>query len=294
MEVKTGFFYVERLAKAVSAVKLDYFPGGLFSLLLREIQFKPFTLLLAFLVLMSSASYAETDTYISDDRGYEVRGVVSANNRAALSVNFREKVVRLPFKEGEAFSKGDLLIAFDCTVTNAQYQAARADYQVAKSRYENQAELLSYNATGELDVELAKAEMNKTIALRKAAQGKAKNCAIKAPFAGRVAVLNTRLYETPGPEQLLIEIIGTESLELQLVVPSSWLVWLKTGAKFPFYVDELEQKFDAVVTRISAEVDAVSSTLKIFAVLDPGTLNVLPGMSGTAYMLDAKDTVETQ
>ena len=256
---------------------------------LRGISLKVIFFCLTLLMLSGTANSAESRNVAEKESDtLHVRGVVLANDRAALSANLNERVIRLPYKEGEAFEKGEELVAFDCFVAKAEYQAARADYQIAKSRHDNQVELLTYKATGELDVKLSKAELKKTAALQKAAQGKLKDCSIKAPFAGKVVVLNTRLYETPAQDEILIEIVGTESLELQLVVPSRWLAWLEAGLTFPFHVDELNIKANATVSRISAEVDAVSSTVKVFATLDKETADVLPGMSGRAYLSAAE------
>jgi multidrug efflux pump subunit AcrA (membrane-fusion protein) len=81
----------------------------------------------------------------------------------------------------------------------------------------------------------------------------------------------------------MLKIIDTSTLELDLIVPSKWLQWLKPGSPFTFAVDETGKSSGAVVDRLLPEVDPVSKTLKIigrFNSTDNG--QTIPGMSGTA------------
>lgn len=77
-------------------------------------------------------------------------------------------------------------------------------------------------------------------------------------------------------------IIDDGRLELELVVPSHWLRWLKSHQKFRFQVEETGAEHDAIVDRIGAEVDPVSQTVKVYGKLLGDIENTLSGMSGIA------------
>ena len=85
----------------------------------------------------------------------------------------------------------------------------------------------------------------------------------------------------PAPGKPFLKIIKSGALEIKLIVPSRWLVWLRRGQKFEFAVDETAKSYPAKVMRISTEVDPVSQTVEIFGRLAQGT-DVLVGMSGIA------------
>jgi len=113
-------------------------------------------------------------------------------------------------------------------------------------------------------------------------------CSIAAPFAGRVAkrLVAAHQYVTPGTP--LLGILDTGVLELQMIVPSRWLAWLKPGQHFSVQVDELGKTVAGQVARIGARIDPVSQSIAITGVIDGNTAQLLPGMSGWATFPNAK------
>jgi multidrug efflux pump subunit AcrA (membrane-fusion protein) len=93
-------------------------------------------------------------------------------------------------------------------------------------------------------------------------------------------------YEMPLAGKPVISIVAEGGAEIELVVPSSWLIWLQTGAEFKFAVDETQKTYPGQITRIGAAVDAVSQTIKVYGRFSSAAASdVLPGMSGAADFL---------
>ena len=107
-------------------------------------------------------------------------------------------------------------------------------------------------------------------------------CVIKAPFDGQVVESLINEHEMPQSNAPLLRIVKTGRLELGLIVPSNWLVWLKRDTRFRFHVEETSTSHEARVLRLGAVVDPVSRTANIEALLINPSDNVRPGMSGTA------------
>lgn len=212
-----------------------------------------------------------------------VRGVVKAEKEAIISVEFAAKVIKTPDGVGASFSENDTLFVFDCDALSADQKAAKASHMAAKRKYQNNLELQEHGAVGAIDVGISEAEMHEAKARVSSIKARSKNCTIKAPFDGRVAELGINPFETSSANAPLMKIVGTEALELRLIVPSIWLSWLKAGNLFEFQVDETGTSFQAEVVRVGAEVDAVSRTIPISAKFVQVPPTVLPGMSGTAY-----------
>ena len=227
-----------------------------------------------------------------DDKN-SVRGMVESENVALLSVDLSATINKIPFKVGEAFKKNETLLAFDCVVKKAEASAAHAAFQAAKTEYNSNLELLSHSAAGELDVELAKARMNESQAMWTAAKGRTKSCVVKAPFDGKVAELSVNEHEMSTPDKPIMKIVGNKELELHLIVPSNWLSWLKIDAPFTFRIDETGKEYLVSVTRIGAEIDAVSGTIEIFGKFADEFTDVLPGMSGLARFTNTDTLADT-
>ncbi len=211
-----------------------------------------------------------------------VRGVVKSNQEAVLSVDLNARVVDTPVKAGEAFSKDDILVKFDCRIQKAEARAAKAAYAASKSAHKNNVELSQHGAVGELEVNVSKAEMNQALANSEAISARTRDCEILAPYDGRVAELVINNYETSAPNQPLLKIVSSGEFEIQLIVPSTWLSWMQIGSPFEFTVDETGEQLSASVWQIGAEVDAVSRTVPLVARFTSYPGQVLPGMSGSA------------
>lgn len=215
------------------------------------------------------------------------RGVVKAVTEATIAVDYTARIRRLPVQEGDSFRKGDLLIAFDCSRYNADVAAARAGAHSKELVVANNRRLLSRGAIGSAEVNLSVAELQKARAEMSAVQARTGSCDFKAPFNGRMVERVAQEHETPAPNQPLIKIVDTTNMEIEAIVPSKWLLWLKPGTTFSFSVDETGERLTAKVARVGAVVDPVSQTIKAYGKLMGDSSSVLPGMSGTATFQQA-------
>ena len=177
-----------------------------------------------------------------------------------------------------------MLVQFECDRPQAELCSAQALLQVQRRQLDAQTELEKFGATGKTEVDVARSQADKARADVDALQAQLRDCAISAPFAGRVVERLARSHEGVAVSQPLLRIQDTSALELDLIVPSNWLVWLQPGTRFAFRVDETQQTIDAAVHRLGAAVDPVSRTVRIVARFRGDVQRVLPGMSGTAAL----------
>ena len=113
-------------------------------------------------------------------------------------------------------------------------------------------------------------------------------CAISAPFAGRIAEQKVREQQYVQPGQALLDILDDSVLELEFLVPSSWLSWLKVGAGFQVDIDETKKTYPAKFIRIGARVDPVSQSVKVAAAIDGKFPELIAGMSGRVQIQPPK------
>ena len=69
-------------------------------------------------------------------------------------------------------------------------------------------------------------------------------------------------------------------LELEFLVPSRWLMWLRVGGAFKVTIDETRKTYPAKFIRIGARVDPVSQSVKVVAAIDGRFPELVSGMSG--------------
>jgi RND family efflux transporter MFP subunit len=212
----------------------------------------------------------------------EIRGVIQSRSEAVISSRITARVTAMPYRSGDSFGRGALLASFDCGNTRAQLSAANAAARAYRKTYDTNVELDAFKAVGTNEVEISQANFNKATAEANAISSQLGDCAIYAPFSGRVVEQMGHAHEVAASGQPLMKIQDSNDLEVQIMVPSNWLTRLKPGTPFSFKVDETGAVFEARVRRLGASVDPVSKTLRVIGGLNREGQTVLPGMSGTA------------
>lgn len=228
----------------------------------------------------SPSQYTDSSLHINN-----VRGIIRARHQAVLSSQIEGEIIDLPIGFGESFNKDATLVKFDCVRQKAEAQAAAAQVDLQQRKVQANKTLEQYESISQYEIFSARAELNRAESAFKALNARVNGCEIKAPFAGRVVESMINRFEAVAANQPLIKIVDPRHLEIELIVPSSWLTWIKPGSHFTFVVDDNDSQLSATVTRLAPVVDPVSKTVKLLAELSPlavSQANIRPGMSGRA------------
>ena len=210
----------------------------------------------------------------------EIRAQLMPRRYTTLAAEIGAKVSRLPVPEGGSFHSGQSLISFDCTLQQTQLNKARAALGATEKTWGANKRLNELNSVGKVELDVSEAEVAKAraeVAANAAVLGK---CSIAAPFSGRIAEQKVREQQYVQPGQALLEILDDSVLELEFIVPSKWLAWLKLGYGFQVKIDEINKNYPAKVQRIAARVDPVSQSVKLSATIDGKFPELMAGMSG--------------
>lgn len=217
-----------------------------------------------------------------------IRGVVNASGESTVASRMTARILAMPFAEGQAFGAGAVLVRFDCASTEAQLRAAQAATAAYRTTYETQVELDSYEATGKNEVAVSRANLGKAEAEAKAISAQMTDCAVRAPFAGKVVEQMARRNDIAASGQPLLKIQSGGAVEIEMIVPSRWLTWVGSGAPFTFTIDETGKSVRGRVQRLGAAVDPVSKTIKVTGVITRADGLILAGMSGSAVFDHAR------
>lgn len=212
----------------------------------------------------------------------EIRAQLTAVDGAVISAELPGKIEQLPFKDGDRFKAGDVLAAFDCSVHRARLARAEATLDRASKKARTTVRLNEMKSIGALEVEVAAAEQAEAAADVRLGRATVERCTIKAPYDGRVVASPARRFQYIGEGQPLIEIVAEGAFEIELLLPSRWLSFVKPGYRFDVEIDETGKPYPVEVTRISGRVDPVSQSVRVYAAPTAKYPELLPGMSGRA------------
>ena len=210
----------------------------------------------------------------------ESRALVVASQEAILSSELAARIENIAVKEMQRFKKGDLLIQFDCSLYEAQKDVVSANANSALIKLKSDEQMLQMRSIGKYELELSISEYEKAKSELRIAELNVERCQIKAPFDGAVEEVVVNTFETIQPQVELMKIIQTEVFELEMVVSSEWISWLKIGHPIKVYIDEIQKEFNATISGIGANVDAVSQTIQLKGTITDTSPALLPGMSG--------------
>lgn len=210
----------------------------------------------------------------------DIRAQLAPRRYTTVASEIGAKISRITVIEGGAFRAGQVLVAFDCSLQQAQQQKAKAVLGAAERTYAANQRLDELHSVGKVELEASQAELGKAKAEVAATSVLLSKCAIAAPFSGRVAEQKVREQQYVQPGQPLLEILDDSVLELEFLVPSRWLAWVKPGYAFQVRIDETGKSYPAKVQRIGARVDPVSQSVKLSAAIDGRFPELIAGMSG--------------
>jgi membrane fusion protein, multidrug efflux system len=214
------------------------------------------------------------------------RGIVKAVSQAVLYTQIQGRVNHVPYKEGQRFVKGAMLVQLECDKYQAELAVAAAEYEGKHKTFQNNKELAKLKAVSTLDLDVSESDAKKAEAARRIAEINVRGCSLAAPFAGRIVDVMVHEHENVFPNDKLLSVLDDTSLEIELVLPSMALAWLKRQAHFTFIVDETGRGYSARVKEIGAAVDAASQTVKVTGLFDTLPKDVLSGMSGSAQFVE--------
>ncbi len=210
----------------------------------------------------------------------EMRAQLAPVRYTTLASELGAKIDRISVREGERFATGQILIQFDCVLQAAQLQKAAAQLDSARNTFEGNQRMADLKAVGQVELKNSKAEVDKAQADVAYLQATLDKCAVKAPFSGRAGEQKVREQQFVQPGQALMEIIDDSQLELEFIVPSRWLSWLKPGHRFQVRIEDTGRVYPVKLSRIAPRVDPLSQSVKAAAVIDGQFQELLPGMSG--------------
>ncbi|PUE48544.1 efflux transporter periplasmic adaptor subunit [Limnohabitans sp. 2KL-17] len=210
----------------------------------------------------------------------EIRAQLLPRRYTTVAAEIGAKISAISVQEGSAFQRGQTLVSFDCSLQQAQLQKAQAELDGAAQTLKSNLRLEELNSVGQLELDLSKSAVAKAKAEVGANQAVLSKCQISAPFSGRVAEQKARDQQYVQPGQPLLDIIDDSVLELEFLVPSVWLSWLKVGGAFQVQIDETRKTYPAKFIRIGARVDPVSQSVKVVAAISGRFPELMAGMSG--------------
>lgn len=214
-----------------------------------------------------------------------VRAQLVAVRHVVIASELAGKISSLPLREGQRFRQGEILVSYDCSLHRARLDRATQAELAARKKLDVAEQLEKLASISKSDLDQARSALAVAQAESGVERAMTRRCTIAAPFAGRVGETFVRAAEHVAEGKELMSIHDDSAFEVQTIVPSRWLAWLKPGYPMQISVEETGQTYTASVLRIAGSVDPVSQSVKVIGRLSNDRAGrdgsgLLPGMSG--------------
>lgn len=190
-----------------------------------------------------------------------------------------EEIETIPFKLGQSFKKGDLLLKMKNDFHTSQLERtikaleyAEEDLKIKESLYKDK--LISTLELLQTELNLAISKSNLEEATRNYQW-----TIVFAPFDGKIGAIYVREYERPLRQKPMMSIFNDHKIIAKFLIPADLLPLFYIGQSFPIYIRDLQKSFPAKLIRIGGEINPVSLKVNLEAEIDNPEHVIIPGMS---------------
>lgn len=228
----------------------------------------------------------------SDSLFPELRVRITARRHTILSSQSTGRIDEITVRDGDHFREGDILVRMDDASLRLQRARAEAFLGRQEVLYRLARELADMQSKGEAEVEVARMEVEQARAELAVVDLFLSRANVAAPFPGRVADVYAREKQYIPEGTPLLEILDDSTLELEFIVPSSWVRWFRPGFRFEVSIEETGRTYAAVLERLGGKVDPLSQSMKAYATLTRSDVDLMEGMSGSALIVPPDTAAE--
>jgi HlyD family secretion protein len=271
-------------------------------------------------VTAEAAARGAVEQTVSNSRA----GTVRAQRRAQLSPEAGGQVVAIPFREGQAVARGDVVLRLDDTVQSASLDLARRDLETARAERERtclaaqraarelergrrlaEERILAEDSIDQLDTsaregaaacQAADARIERAAAAMEVAAADLRKRTLVAPFDGLIAEVSIEIGEwtTPSPPALpvppVLDVLDPSSLYVSAPIDEVDSARIVVGQPVRITVDSFRDRgFPGTVRRIAPyvlDVEEQNRTVEIEADFTaPPPDRLLPGTSADVEVL---------
>lgn len=206
-------------------------------------------------------------------------GSLRSNESVVLRPEVAGRIAQIAFGDGERVRRGQLLVALDASLNEAEVAQARAEYEFAQSNLRRTEDLARRNFVSSSAQEQAASTAEVQLAKLKLAQTRLEKMRILAPFDGVVGIRAVSVgdYVKDGADLINVEDISTLKVDFRL--PERFFAQLKVGQPVEITADALpDERFVGRLDAINPRIDANGRSLELRGSLANRGARLRPGM----------------
>ena len=206
-------------------------------------------------------------------------GSLRSNESVILRPEVSGRIAAIGFKDGQVVRRGQMLVALDATLNEAEVAQAQAEYELAISSLKRSEDLASRKFISSSAQETAASNAQVAEAKLKLAQARLSKMRIVAPFDGAVGIRSVSLGDYVKDGTDLVNIEDVRVLKADFRVPERNFSQIRVGQTIEIVADALPgERWQGVIEAMNPKIDANGRSLEVRARLDNTSGTLRPGM----------------
>ena len=206
-------------------------------------------------------------------------GSLQSNESVILRPEVPGRISAIGFKDGQVVRKGQLLIALDNALNEAEVAQMKAEHDLAVANFKRSEDLASRKFISSSAQETAASNAQVAEAKLKLAQARLSKMRIIAPFDGVVGIRGVSVGDYVKDGADLVNVEDVRILKVDFRLPERNLTQIKVGQGIEVVADALPgERFAGTIDAINPRVDANGRSLEIRAKLENTAGKLRPGM----------------
>jgi len=206
-------------------------------------------------------------------------GSLRSNESVILRPEVSGRIAAIGFKDGQVVRKGQMLVALDASLNEAEVAQAKAEYDLAIANLKRSEDLASRRFISSSAQDTAASNAQVAEARLKLAQARLSKMRIVAPFDGAVGIRSVSLGDYVKDGTDLVNVEDVRVLKVDFRLPERNFSQIRVGQSVEVVADALPgESWQGQIEAINPKIDANGRSLEIRGRLENTSGKLRPGM----------------
>ncbi len=206
-------------------------------------------------------------------------GSLRSDESVTLRPEVAGRISSIAFQEGQRVAKGALLVRLDTAVPQAEAQQARANYVLAKTKFDRAVDLAKSNFISGQAKDEAENNLKVAEASLQLAEAKLAKMDLRAPFSGIIGLRSVSVGDYVKEGADLVNLEAIDPLKVDFRLPEVYMRQVQVGQALQIQLDALPGKtFEGRVFAVNPLIDAAGRAVVIRAIVRNPDTSLRPGM----------------
>ncbi|UII26912.1 efflux RND transporter periplasmic adaptor subunit [Fulvivirga maritima] len=218
-------------------------------------------------------------------------GAITANKNVNITFQVPGTIEQITVDMGDFINKNDLIARIEATTYQNQYEARKAQAELAKENYERINEVYKKGSIAEIKMIEARSNYKQAEAAATAAYQNVKHTKVFAPFSGYVGAKIMEAGDLASPGMPVIQLLDIDMVKAMVPLPDQEVNQYHSGDSARVTIDALgDQSFTGIISEVSVQSNRANPVYTAQINIQNPDHKIKPGMACKVNLFKGEDS----